>query len=112
MELPQYTPDDSLLSAPVTGRVLIKAGQSFPKLTPLMLDATDAATLVAWDGTPGKALVMSAKPVTDNGSDQRQAAYLQGGFRISAVNWPEGVDTDKAKRAAFLGSAIYVDDEA
>ncbi|MBY7859769.1 head decoration protein [Vibrio fluvialis] len=108
----EYTPDDTLLSPPVTTRCTIKAGESFPKFTPLMLDATDAATLVKWDGTPGKAVAMSAREVSSNGGDQSSVIYPLGGFRIRGVNWPDTVITDKAKRAAFLGSAIYVDDEA
>lgn len=108
----EYTPDDTLLSPPVTTRVTIKAGESFPKFTPLMADAADAATLVKWDGTAGKAIAMSAKQVTDSGAEQAAVIYPQGGFRIRGVNWPDTVITDKAKRAAFLGSAIYVDDEA
>ncbi|EPP5594139.1 head decoration protein [Vibrio cholerae] len=111
MQVTEYTPDEIFLSAPVTTRAIIKAGQSFPKYTPLMPDETDAASLVKWDGTPGKALAIAAKSVA-SGAEQSAVIYAAGGFRISAINWPESVTTDKAKRAAFLGSAIYVDDEA
>ncbi|MBE4575601.1 head-DNA stabilization protein [Vibrio navarrensis] len=109
MDVTEYTPDEYLLSAPVTIRGTIKAGSAFPKLTPLM---ADAATLVEWDGTPGKAVAMAAREVTDTGADQTAVIYVQGGFRMSFVNWPDAVNTDKAKRAAFIGSPIYVDDEA
>ncbi|MBE4585497.1 head-DNA stabilization protein [Vibrio navarrensis] len=112
MDVTEYTPDEYLLSAPVTIRGTIKAGSAFPKLTPLMADVTDAATLVEWDGTPGKAVAMAAREVTDTGADQTAVIYAQGGFRMSFVNWPDAVNTDKAKRAAFIGSPIYVDDEA
>ncbi|EJN6716955.1 head decoration protein [Vibrio vulnificus] len=112
MDVTEYNPDEYLLSAPVTIRGTIKAGAVFPKLTPLMVDTTDAATLVKWDGTPGKAVAMAAREVTASGADQTAVIYVQGGFRTSFVNWPEAVNTDKAKRAAFIGSAIYVDDEA
>ncbi|WP_165311045.1 head decoration protein [Vibrio ziniensis] len=112
MEETEYTPDNSLLSPPVTTRGVIKAGEAFAPLTPLMRDDVDTATLVVWDGTPGTAVAMSARTITDTGADQTSVIYPQGGFRISSVNWPETVVTVKAKRAAFIGSAIYVDDDA
>ncbi|GAJ77647.1 head decoration protein [Vibrio parahaemolyticus] len=110
-EQTEYTPDELLISAPVTARATIKTGVSFPARTPLMVDATDTATLVAWDGTAGKAIAISARDVANTGSDQESTVYLQGGFRIGFVLWPETVTTNKQKRAAFLGSPIFVDDE-
>lgn len=110
-ETTEYTPDDFMIGAPVTARATIKSGEAFPARTPLMMDATDAATLVKWDGTPGKAVAMSARDVVSTGSDQLSTVYPQGGFRIGFVNWPDTVTTDKQKRAAFIGSAVYVDDE-
>ncbi|MEJ2766973.1 head decoration protein [Photobacterium sp. MCCC 1A19761] len=110
-EVTEYVPDDYLIGTPVTTRATIKTGETFPARTPLMFDATDTAALVKWDGTPGKAVAMSARNVTDTGSDQLSTIYTQGGFRIGFVNWPDTVITEKAKRAAFLGSAVYVDDE-
>lgn len=107
----EYTPDELWIGSPVTARATIKAGEAFAARTPLMFDATDTATLVAWDGTPGTAVALSARDVVSTGVDQLSTVYLQGGFRISFVNWPDGVTTDKAKRAAFIGSAVYVDDE-
>ncbi|NMS31150.1 head decoration protein, partial [Vibrio parahaemolyticus] len=50
LEQTEYTPDELFISAPVTARATIKTGVSFPARTPLMVDATDAATLVEWDG--------------------------------------------------------------
>lgn len=110
-EVTEYTPDEFLIGHPVTTRATIKAGETFPSRTPLMFDATDTAALVKWDGTPGKAIAVSARNVTDTSSEQVSTVYPQGGFRIGFVNWPDTVTTDKAKRAAFLGSAVYVDDE-
>lgn len=111
LEQTEYTPDELFISVPVTARATIKTGVSFPARTPLMADATDAATLVEWDGTPGKAIAISARDVTNTGSDQESTVYLQGGFRIGFVNWPDAVTTNKQKRAAFLGSPVFVDDE-
>jgi len=106
-----YIPDEFLISVPVTARATIKTGVSFPARTPLMVDETDEATLVEWDGTSGKAIAISARDVKNTGSDQESTVYLQGGFRIGFVNWPDTVTTNKQKRAAFLGSAVFVDDE-
>lgn len=108
-----YTPDDFLAGdQPLrTARGYVAAGQSFPRLTPLMHSATDVALFVAWDGTAGKAVAMSARPVDAPATDQLTAFYIGGCFRINHVNWPAGVDTDAKKRAAFLGTPVSVDDE-
>ena len=109
METQHYTPDDFLAGdEPLkTGRGYIKAGQIFPRLTPLMRDGN---TLVAWDGTPGAAVVMSARPAEAPASNQLSAIYKGGCFRINHVNWPDSVTTDEQKRSAFLGGAVSVDD--
>ncbi len=111
MEVTEYTPDDSLLSAPVTVRGVIKAGVSCTKLTPLMRDSEDGAVLTLWDGTPGQAIALSARNIAGSEAEQSLVIYPVGGFRMSFVNWPETVTTEKQKRSAFLGSAVYVDDE-
>ena len=110
MELTEYIPDDSFLSAPTTVRAVFKAGASCEKLTPLMFDSEDKNALVAWDGT-NAAVAISARQVTESTEEQVLPIYSAGGFRISFINWPESVSTDKQKRAVFLGSAVYVDDE-
>ncbi|WP_459781950.1 head decoration protein [Photobacterium sp. R1] len=108
-----YTPDDFIAgNQPLqTGRAFVAAGQDFPRLTPLMRSGTDATLLVKWDGSAGTAVAMSARPVSSPATDQLTAMYIGGCFRINHVTWPAGVDSDAAKRAAFLGTPISVDDE-
>ncbi|MGL6025864.1 MAG: head decoration protein [Vibrio sp.] len=116
-EVSKYTPDDFLAGdEPLkTGRAFVAAGQSFVRLSPLMLrqDAgggENTGVLVAWDGTPGLAVAIAAKGVDGPSADTLVPYYKAGCFRISAVQWPDGL-TDVVKRAAFIGSSISVDDE-
>lgn len=101
LEQTEYTPDELFISAPVTARATIKTGVSFPARTPLMVDATDAATLVKWDGTPGKAIAISARDVTNTGSDQESTVYLQGGFRIGFFELARYGHNQQAKTCCF-----------
>lgn len=116
-EVAQYTPDDFIAGdEPVkTGRAYVASGQTFARLTPLMLQqdaggGEDTSVLVEWDGKPGLAVAISAKSVDALAADTLVPFYKTGCFRISFVQWPDGL-TDAQKRAAFLGSPISVDDE-
>lgn len=116
-EVSQYTPDDILAGdEPLkTGRAVVAAGQTFERLTPLMLQqdaggGEDTSVLVKWDGTPGLAVAMSAKAVEALATDTLVPYYKTGCFRISFVQWPDGL-TEADKRSAFIGSPISVDDE-
>lgn len=106
----EYTPDDFLAGdEPLkTGRAFAAAGQTFVRLTPLMQNAS--GLLVKWDGSAGKAVAMAVKSAEALASDTLMPFYKTGCFRISAVQWPDGL-TDAQKRAAFIGSPISVDDE-
>ena len=107
-----YTPPDCHLSDPVTARAYIKAGQSFSRLTPLARDTTNPAVLVKWNGDGAAPVALSATVVDKPAGNEKAAIYVGGGFRTSAIDWPASTDADYKKCAAFLGSAIYVDDEA
>lgn len=116
-EVVKYTPDDFLAGdEPLkTGLAYVASGQSFSRLTPLMLQkeaggGEDTSVLVEWDGTPGLAVAISAKSVDALAADTLVPFYKTGCFRISFVQWPDGL-TDAQKRAAFLGSPISVNDE-
>ncbi|MBF4401578.1 head decoration protein, partial [Vibrio anguillarum] len=86
-------------------------GQEFPRLTPLMRDATDTHLLVKWDGTQGKAIALSARPASSPSSNELSAIYVGACFRINHVNWPASADSDEKRRAAFIGTSVSVDDE-
>lgn len=116
-EVAQYTPDDFIAGdEPVkTGRAYVVPGQSFARLTPLMLQqdaggGEDTTLLTTWDGTPGTAVALSAKAHTSPVENELIPYYKTGCFRINFVQWPDGL-TDSQKRAAFIGSPISVDDE-
>lgn len=110
MEKQTYTPDNSVIKQGDHVRRIIKAGQTFPVLTPLMEDATEKETLVKWDGATGKAVVLSACVASNPAANETKAVIVSGIYRISEINWPDGL-TDAQKRAAFQGTAISVDDE-
>ncbi len=116
-EVYDYTPDDFIAGdEPLrTGLATVAAGQTFERLTPLMLQqdsggGEDTSLLVVWDGTPGAAVAMSAKAVEALAADTAVPFYKTGCFRTSFVQWPDGV-SDTQKQAAFLGSPISVNDE-
>lgn len=111
MEQTEYIPDDSRLSPSVSVQGTIKAGVSCKKLTPLMFDSEDSASLIVWDGTAGKAIALSARSIVESTAEQTAVIYVGGGFRMNFIAWPDSVTTDKQKRAAFLGSSVFVDDE-
>ncbi|EOD5420373.1 head decoration protein [Vibrio parahaemolyticus] len=117
MEYSEYTPDDFLAgNEPLkTGRAFVAAGQTFARLTPLMLQqdsgaGEDTSVLVAWDGTPGLAVAVSAKAVEALAADTLVPYYKTGCFRLGFVQWPAGL-TEAEQRAAFIGTPISVDDE-
>ncbi|MCL9783656.1 head decoration protein [Vibrio sp. S4M6] len=105
-----YSPDNSVIKQGETVRKTIKAGESFPVLTPLMADTTEPDTLVKWDGVAGKEIALSACVADAPASNEIKAVIVSGTYRISYINWPNGL-TDAQKRAAFLGTALNVDDE-
>lgn len=110
MEKNTYTPDNSVIKQGDHVRRMIKAGQVFPVLVPLMADATEKDTLVKWDGTDGKAVVLSACIAASPAANEKKAVIVSGIYRISEIKWPDGL-TETQKRAAFQGTAISVDDE-
>ncbi|KJQ85741.1 head-DNA stabilization protein, partial [Vibrio sp. S512-13] len=61
-------------------------------------------------GTPGQAIAITPRDVTNTGSDQETSVYRQGGCRIGLVNWHDAFTTNKQKRAAILGCPVFVDD--
>jgi len=110
MEKQTYTPDNSVIKQGDAVQRMIKAAQVFPRMTPLMEDATNKEKLVKWDGTAGKAVVLSACEAANPAQDELKAVIVSGIYRISELNWPDGL-SDAEKRAAFQGTAISVDDE-
>lgn len=110
MDKTTYTPDNSVIKQGDHVQRYIKAGQAFPVRTPLMEDATDKSLLVKWDGTAGKAVAMSACVAATPAANELKAVLVSGVYRVSDVNWPEGLN-DMQKRAAFQGTAISVNDE-
>jgi hypothetical protein len=110
MDKQTYTPDDSVIKQGDHVQRYVKAGQVFPVRTPLMEDDTDKALLVKWDGTAGKAVALSACVAAGAASNERKAVLVSGIYRVSEMNWPDGL-TDMQKRAAFQGTAISVNDE-
>ncbi|HAJ7148932.1 TPA: head decoration protein [Escherichia coli] len=76
------------------------------EFTPLML--ADNGELKPWDGQEsGKAVYLTSYPV-DTSTQKSAQCYKTGIFNIAAVNWPESVDTDAKKCAAFAGSGVSV----
>lgn len=110
MDKQTYSPDNSVIKQGDFVRRTIKAGQVFPALTPLMVDTTNKESLVKWDGTAGKAVVLSACKAQNEAQDELKSVIVSGIYRISELNWPDGL-SDAEKRAAFQGTAISVDDE-
>ncbi|WP_447216436.1 AAA family ATPase [Escherichia coli] len=76
------------------------------EFTPLML--ADNGEFKPWDGQEsGKAVYLTSYPV-DTSKQKSAQCYKTGIFNIAAVNWPESVDTDAKKCAAFAGSGVSV----
>lgn len=76
------------------------------EFTPLML--ADNGEFKPWDGKEsGKAVYLTSYPV-DTSTQKSAQCYKTGIFNIAAVNWPESVDTDAKKCAAFAGSGVSV----
>lgn len=117
MEKQVYIPDDFIAGSEplVTARGIVAAGQTFPRLTPLMLKKTAEGVketlLVKWDGTPGDAIGVSSGGVNAPAEDTLISYYKAGCLRISALHWPDSVTTSAAKYSAFMGCSLSVDDE-
>jgi len=103
-----YSPDDFILGPDlaVTAIGTIASGVTAERLTPLMLDAT-AGTFKVWDGTPGKAVGLTAFAVATGASAADAAYYKSGSFRSSSISWGEVKDAVKQK-SAFAGTPISV----
>lgn len=109
-----YTPQDDVAGSGQirTVRAVIKSGESFSRLTPLMRDAVDKSVLVKWDGDLAKQpIALSACSADALAANTLQSVYDIGCFRISAIQWPANADTDAERRSAFLGTGLAVENE-
>jgi len=98
-------PDDFFVSPEITTTTGIMAsGVNTAKYTPVMIDAT-AGTFKVWDGSPGKAVGITAMAVNASGGQLEFSYYNRGTFRASYLNW--SADATKRK-AAFAGTAIDI----
>ena len=95
-----------------TVRAVIKSGETFTRLTPLMRDAADKSVLVKWDGDLAKQPVaLSACSADALSVNTLQSVYDAGCFRIDVVQWPANADTEAERRSAFLGTGLAVENE-
>jgi hypothetical protein len=107
VEKQTYTPDNSIIRLGESVRHIVKAGQVFGSLTPLMRDADKK--LIVWDGSDDKAVFLSQVQAINLAADTKLAVLASGTYRIDAIQWPNGL-TDAQKRAAFDHAGINVDD--
>lgn len=95
--------------ATMTGHIAAGQGK-LGALTPLMLGAdTNAGKLIKWDGGAGKAVALTVAAV-DATTALATPVIKTGCINAAVVTWPDTVTTIEAKRAAFLGSPISIEE--
>ncbi|ELE9727883.1 head decoration protein [Enterobacter kobei] len=116
-EVQIFEHDDFILGPdlPVSTTGILSADMNAERLTPLMVSAD--GTLAAWDGTQGTAVGLTAT-ATDAAAGDAVCYYIKGGFRASAVAWPQAAGaadgdpardlTEAEKSTAFAGTAIHL----
>lgn len=98
-------PDDFFVGPDVTTTTgIMAAGVNTSKFTPVMVDVT-AGTFKVWDGTPGKAVGITAMAVNATAGQIEFSYYNRGTFRAVYLNW--SADTVKRK-AAFAGTPVSI----
>ncbi|HCL5307938.1 TPA: head decoration protein [Salmonella enterica] len=86
--------------------VYLSGAEAIPAFTPLMMNVD--GVMVPWDGTEsGKAIYLTPHAI-DPTKQPRAMVYKTGIFNIELIHWPDVVNTDQKKAAAFAGSGISV----
>ncbi|ECG5980409.1 head decoration protein [Salmonella enterica subsp. enterica serovar Newport] len=86
--------------------VYLSGTEAIPAFTPLMMNAD--GVMVQWDGAEsGKAIYLTPHAI-DPTKQPRAMVYKTGIFNIELIHWPDVVNTDQKKAAAFAGSGISV----
>ena len=108
-EVRHYSPPNAVIKQGDHGLRLLLASASFAALTPLQATEDDPTVLEPWDGTAGKAIVLSQFAKTVTTANEQKVVIINGIYRISEINWPEGL-SDAEKQAAFQGTPLSVAD--
>ena len=77
-----------------------------PAFTPLMMN--DDGLMVPWDGVGAGKAVYLTPHIIDTALQRTAKVYKAGIFNTSIVNWPEGIETEQQRAAAFVGSGVSV----